>query len=166
MAKELIHFDQGRVSWSYAVSQVARILNPLGEAAAITANIGACVVEIGQLKIEAIRLERSHQVIDTILRQRGDAILRLYEAEKSKSHEAHLSGNSLRGAIDAITRESCNMRISEDERTLTKGLLPVLAGNIVAFHANSRSELIKLSQVLMLDNTNIMVGSIKALYRA
>lgn len=166
MAKELIHFDQGRVSWSQAVGQVARMLNPLGEAAAITANIGACVVEIGQLRIEAIRLERSHQIIDTILRQRGNAILRLYEAEKEKSHEAHLSGNSLRAAIDAVTRESCNMRISEDERSLTKGLLPVLATNIVAFHTNSRNDLVKLSEVLMLDNTNMMVGAIKALYRS
>jgi hypothetical protein len=48
--RELIHVDNGRVTWSAAVAKVARALNPIGDAAEIVASIGACVVEIGQLR--------------------------------------------------------------------------------------------------------------------
>ena len=164
MARELIHVDNGRVTWSSAVAKVARALNPMGDAADIVASIGACVVEIGQLRLEAMRLSRADQIINTVLRVRGETIVRIFEEQKALSADARVSAAALREGYQIALREASDKHISEDERTIMKGTLPVLSGHIVAFHANAGNHLVRLSEGLTLDNTNMAVAALRSLY--
>lgn len=165
MARELVHVDHGRVTWSAAVHRIASMLDPLGSAAEIFANISACVVEINQFRLEQSRLSRQHAVADGILRARHDTVVQIFEAEKRRSARAQVSVHALLDGYDVLVRESGNMRLSEDERIIAKQGVVTMSGNIVQLHAVDGDTLVRLSDSLRLGDAESAIIAFRQLER-
>lgn len=165
VARELVHVDQGRITWSAAVHRIASMLDPLGSAAEIFANISACMVEINQFRTEQVRLSRQHVVADGILQARRETVVRIFEAEKRRSAQARVFVRGLLDGYDVLVREAGNMRLSEDERVIAKQGVVTMSGTIVQFHAVDGDTLVRLSDSLRLGDAESAIAAFRQLER-
>lgn len=148
--KELVHLDNGKVSFSLAVTRVAESLNPLYAARDITAIIGACVVEIAQLELEEKRLKIQGEALSEHLKRRRYEIASIFEIQKIRAADIRVSRKSIRKALNSSVQQSTDRHISEDERLMHMGLIPVLSGQLVTAISQEGDELIRLVTALNL----------------
>ncbi|WP_405861050.1 hypothetical protein OG407_24025 [Streptomyces sp. NBC_01515] len=165
MAAELIRYNQGRVSMHPAVGHIAAALSPLSAAATIVSQIGACVVEISRFRLDAQYIAGQRAVSLEIVKARQNAIVLLFEAEKRASAQTNVDRRGLMAGYHQMIANSCNMRVSQEERMLALGIVPVLSEHIVQDRAKSGDDLVRLSDSLRLGQTEIAVAAWRALER-
>ncbi|MGW2270737.1 hypothetical protein [Streptomyces yangpuensis] len=165
MPAELIRYDQGRVSMHPAVGNIATALSPLATAANIVSQIGACIVEINRFRLEARYLAGQREVSLEIVKNRQRAIVQLFDAEKRASMQTHVDRRGLMAGYHQMISNSCDMRVSEEQRTLAMTIIPVLSSQIVQDRATAGDNLIRLCDSLALGQAEIEVAAWRALDR-
>jgi hypothetical protein len=157
MVKELIRVNGGRITWSDAVARIADALNPLGSAARIVANIGACVVEINQFRIATMRLARQHAVATELIRTRQATIVQIFDIERLRSVQTKVDLSRLLDGYEKMVDLACNLHNSEEDRSLAMGIVPVLSGQVVHANISNGDQLIRLSDSLRLGDTDAAI---------
>jgi hypothetical protein len=163
MPRELVHVDNGRVTWSAAVHRIASMLDPLGSAAEIFSHISACLVEINQFRVEQVRLARQQATVTELIRLRRENVFQVFELEKRLSSAAKILVSNLLDGYQVMVREAVNMRISEDERIIAKTSVVAMSDRIVQFHANGGDTLVRLSDSLRLGDADMAVATLRQL---
>lgn len=163
MPRELVHVDNGRITWSAAVHRIASMLDPLGSAAEIFSHISACLVEINQFRLEQLRLARQHAVATELIRLRRESVFQVFELEKQRSANAKILVCDLLSGYRVMVREAINMRISEDERIIAKTSVVAMSDKIVQFHADGGDTLVRLSDSLRLGDAEATIETLRQL---
>lgn len=148
--RELVHFDQGRVTWSMAVAKVADALNPFGTARDVVATLGACVIEVKQIDLERQRVQRLGQAFDSALLQRQYEVEQVFQDRFRMSGMMNVNLSAVRETLTIVVRNSSDQYIPGDERQIHAGLIPVLTGQLVQANQDLISWTASLDTVLYL----------------
>ncbi len=146
--RELVHFDNGEVTFSTAVVRVANALSPLAAARDTVAIIGACVVEINQIDVERRRLQAQGQAFTTYLAQRQREVASVFLTQQRIASNVEIDRAQIREALALVVKQSTDSYISEDERLMFLGLIPVLSGQLVEAARQDREGLVQVIEAL------------------
>ncbi|WP_330452345.1 MULTISPECIES: hypothetical protein [unclassified Streptomyces] len=159
MAADLIHVNQGRVTFDRAVGHITTALSPLGAAASITATIGACAVEIGRFRLAADRLRIQQEMASGIIRNRQAEIILLYNMEKSRASDFNISVTSMARSLDALVNLACAAGTSKNALRMAESMIPIMTNELGLQSARAGDGLVRLSDSLRLGGIDAAVNA-------
>ncbi|MFI5888099.1 hypothetical protein [Streptomyces sp. NPDC051554] len=165
MTAELIHVNQGRVTFDRAVGHIATALSPLGAAASITATIGACAVEIGRFKLQAESLAIQRDIATGIIRGRQSEIVFLYNSERSRAANLDISIKAMVRSLDRMTDLLCDANASIKQHEIAEHLIPIMASELGERNNAAGDHVVRLTDSLRLGGIDAAVAAWRALER-
>lgn len=151
---ELVRFDaQNRVAGLHpAVGQIATALSPFSAAANIIARLGAYALEVRAFNLQ-------HDVVTRMIHTRQAAIVGMFERDRERAGQVRVHADRMLDISDAMARTVADPRSTKAQRRVAQEIVGQTLNAVVRLHVENRLNLIALSDVLALGETEAKIAA-------